>query len=187
MSIRQIKDKVEELPDSEKIIDQLSLSLKQHRNNRALFNEVISLNVLLSELKEKSIILENIVSFAYYLAVLKVTTISKDFRQTRSIISRFLNQKDTKLSFIISETFAFEDKINELEHKYCEFISLLSKEHALEDKLFSDTQVESENITKLKETASKQKIIIHNIGLTFSELAKQLLKNKEYKKYIKKR
>lgn len=185
MSIRDIKDSAENLNNPEKIINRLELSLSQHKENKELFNDFIKLQITLSELKEKSILMENISSFAYYLAVMKVTTISKDFKKTKHIISKFMKSKNTHLSALITHMHTFNSKINTFESQYKTFNTLLSKDHKLEDKLDISSDKNFKDIKQLKSISIKQKELMYNIGITFSDLMKQMMKDKEFKNHIK--
>ena len=180
-SLRQIKDEIENLEISEQLIIELDSSLDKFRKDKKVFNEVLQLKMLLSELKEKSIIIDNLASFAYYLAILKVTTLNKEFKTTKRIISKFLNQKDIKLSVIISEINAFDSKINHLD---LSFKNLHNAVHSnLEDKVEFD-KTEHGQVKKLKAVVSKQKELAYNLGLMFCELMTVLIKDKEYRSFM---
>ncbi len=140
----------------------------------------MNLKIILSELQEKSFLLENLGSLAYYLAVMKVTTISKDFATTRRILSKFLKNKETQMSRMISEVQSFDKKTIQLECDFKKLLTKVAKEHMLEDKLEADTDLEFNKLKKLREIGSQQKVLMYNIGITFSDLLKQLMKDKGF-------
>tara|TARA_Y100000034_G_C6883851_1_gene405501 strand:+ start:504 stop:995 length:492 start_codon:yes stop_codon:yes gene_type:complete len=160
-TVRELKDDAEFLEDSEKVIKGIINKVRTF-NSKKHFDYVMSLNVILSELIEKSIVLERITSFIYYLAVLKIAVLNKNFKETKKVLKQCISNKHIKLSYLIKEIVYFEKKVLEL-------APLLRKLNLKKE-------------AKLLLNLSKvHRILIFNVALTFSSFAKELIVNKHLK------
>jgi len=104
-SIRNLKNKIEEVENSEKIIDSI---LKLSKNNLDLY-------FTLSELKEKSILLESLPSYIHYLSLLKISMLSEDKVASKQILVKL--SKVIRLSNIVKQVSSFDNMGKDVKKK----------------------------------------------------------------------
>ncbi len=104
-SIRNLKNKIEEVENSEKIIDSI---LKLSKNNLDLY-------FTLSELKEKSILLESLPSYIHYLSLLKISMLSEDKVASKQILVKL--SKVIRLSNIVKQVSSFDNMVKDVKKK----------------------------------------------------------------------
>lgn len=198
ISIRKIKDEAENLGKIKEILENFEKSqskiFQQHTKEHIGFVKQLGreqrkvLNILflnyknkLTSLFEYHSINESIDILAYYLGLLKVTLLSKDYATSRRLINKFVAQDGINLSFLIDNVKEFEGQIKDFRLSYLTLISTISGYLELEEK----ANIQFKNLTQLSQLNKKQKQLLHSIGTEFTKVSKQLLEDKGYREFLK--
>ncbi len=181
--IRQVRDKVFDLENIEELMPSFYTSIKSQisitkfkklseREKKQTNNALAKLKFLYDGLILKQRISDNLEGLACYLGRLKVNTLTKDYRVTRKILYKFLQQDDMNLNFISADIDDFRKKLITLKRNY----KILSKKF----------NIKNNNIQQLSDLCRKQKQLHKNITKIFNSLKTELKKDKKCRSFFNK-
>jgi len=158
-------------------------------NNTEFFSDrknadlLLKIKLLNSEIKDKQEIHDKLDILCYHLGLLKTTKISKDYKSTKLCINHFTKNEFTKVEKVMEDVKNFGDKIKNLKNHYN---SLLSQNPlTLDFKIHLEPEYKK-HISFLEQINQKQKEILIHIGKNFVSATKELMKDKECKRFLEK-
>ena len=201
VSIREIKENIEQLEEVKKLLvafeksqsKKLQTHTKEHKeflndvdeeDKKTIVQNITSIRRINSSLVMHDEITNKLELLAYNLGILKTTLLTRDFKTTRHVMKKLLTQDDTSIKNVIGHTQKFKEDVVSLRSEYNRLLG--NAENALPN-LESKTELSSKNaaLERLETLHEKQKNILTMIAGEFSNVSKELLKNREYKDYLK--
>jgi hypothetical protein len=203
ISIRDIRENIEKLEEVKDLLvafeknqsKQLQTHTKEHKNflqdvgddeAREIISGITAVRSINSNLVAHNEITEKLELLAYNLGLLKSTILTKDFKTTKRMMKKLLSKDDFGIKGVISHTTVFKENVEMLKQEYDQ---LVSKAAGASKGVDSVAELVGKNaaIDRLQGLHEKQKAILVMISSEFAKVSKQLLRDKEYKKFLRKK
>lgn len=187
-SVEDIRKEIDKIGNISFVIDNFEKNSLIHKKSFIKKNgnskNAISIKLLNSKIKERQEINEKLKILAYHLSLIKATKLTKDYNTARRCIHQFTTNEFTKVNKVLDDIDQFKNDISKLNKNYEEF--LRDYPITLDYKITTEFAFKK-TIEKLSNINKKQTQITSILGKSFVKSAKEIVNDKNYRKFIKDR
>lgn len=190
MDLRALQKEIHALPKFEEEVDHFQQNwlkpIRPTTNNRfsslqelppetrkELNQKMASLQDMLQQVRYAKHLQEKLYSYVHMLIELKLTTFNGNHKKAKLITHHFLNDDVFRLKKTIQEVLETEQLFSTVNRQYSEITEFIQQHLSLEDSLHFQELPHKRHLQVMHKTAKRQKQIIHDIGKSFLQLAKQ--------------
>ncbi len=190
MDLRELKKEVEKLPSIELTFkglhDNWYRPLTAYPGSKAHFMDSISANTRktlkmkiallqphFEQVKMSHILHEKYHAFARNLVELKLTTLNKDQKKAKMLLSALTKEDFLNLTNTIGQMKSFQRSVKEVSKGYHEINELVAKDLSLEEALYFMDLPHKKYMAHLMKLSDDHSMIVRDLGRHFVSLAKQ--------------
>lgn len=190
MDLRALQKEIHALPKFEEEVNNFQQNwlkpIRSTTNNRfsslqelpsetrkELNRKMASLQDMLQQVQYAKHLQERLHSYIHWLIELKLTTLNGNHKKAKLITHRFLRDDVFRLKNTIQEILEVERLFSTVNRQYNEITESLQQHLSLEESLHFQELPHKQHLLVMHKTAKKQKQIVHDIGKSFLQLARQ--------------
>ena len=184
-SLHSIKDEIEEIPDIKKIADKFESKCHSHvcsilkddlvskEMKKQIQELILKAAQHHSELKEGTLITDNLSILAYYLPQLKINLIRRDDKTIGRLNKKYM-KNNTSISKTIKMIEKFGDGLQNLNSVYDNIFSIVNNDLPLESSVKMNEIKHCLYIDKLYDCHKTHKEMVYHIGKEFVDISNKL-------------